>query len=424
VRLELPYGEGHQAMEIDDDKLVAVVKPREVPRPDSMRVLHAALQVPLGAPHVSEFLRPGARVLVVVNDGTRPTPTRRVLESVWSSLKGCDARFIVACGTHRAPTEDELQRIFGPLLPEVRGRLEFHDAKASNMVKVGESSRGNEFLVNRRLDEAERVLVVGSVEPHYFAGFTGGRKAFLPGLSAYDTVERNHRNALSPESRILRLEGNPVHDEMAELQRCLQERKPDSIYSIQTISLDGLVPFAAAGDIEAAFRAMVTKAVELFCVEVPRRAEIVVTVATKPGDATLYQAQKALENAKPALAPGGTAILVSECIEGIGPGDFYDLLSSAPTPDGVLGRLASGYKLGWHKAAKLAEMSLGGGKVRAVTSMPSEVLAKAFICGHASLAEALAAARNDLGDPSIIVMPEGSSTVPMVRGGGKGCAQA
>jgi nickel-dependent lactate racemase len=270
-------------------------------------------------------------------------------------------------------------------------------------------------------DAYERVLVVGSVEPHYFAGFTGGRKGFLPGISAYETIERNHRNALDPASQILRLDGNPVHEEMAEMEAVLKARKPDGIYTIQSITAGGTVRHAASGDITAAFRSLIPGALETFCSPIPRKTDLVVSAAVAPGDATLYQAQKAIEHAKPALEKGGTVVLVARCQDGIGPSNFWDLLTSAPTPDGVIGKIGRGYKLGYHKAAKLAELVAAGGKVRMVSSIPKVTLAKGFIIGHASVQDAVDAAFAEDGCESCTVMPEGHNTVPVV--GSKGCGE-
>ncbi|MFH0816086.1 MAG: nickel-dependent lactate racemase [Methanobacteriota archaeon] len=411
-QVELPYGGGTQRFSIDEERLSAVVLPRGGAPAGRGSVIPDALEAPVDAPEISEFLAPGRKVLVIVNDGTRPTPTPAVLEAIWPLLKATNFRFMVACGTHKAPTPQERPRIFGTLLPEAERRIAVHDANAKDLVSVGESERGNHFRINKAFDEYERVLVIGSVEPHYFAGFTGGRKGFLPGIAAYDTIERNHRNALDPASQILRLDGNPVHDEMAEMEAVLKARKPDGIYTIQSIAAGGTVRHAACGDITKAFRSLIPAALETFCSPIPRKTDLVVSAAVAPGDASLYQAQKAIEHAKPALAKGGTAVLVAKCQDGIGPSSFFDLLTSAPTPEGVMEKIGQGYKLGYHKAAKLVELVVAGGAVRIVSSIQREALGRGFMKGHASVQEAVDAALAD-GCESCTVMPEGSNTVPV-----------
>jgi nickel-dependent lactate racemase len=419
--VELPYGNGTQRLSIGEDKLSAVVLPKGQAHSGHGSAIADALQSPVSAPNLSEFLAPGKKVLVIVNDGTRPTPTPVVLDAIWPTLKQTDYRFLVACGTHKAPTPEEYRRIFGQLFQEAEARVSVHDSRSADLLLVGESKRGNQFRINPMFDAYERVLVVGSVEPHYFAGFTGGRKGFLPGISAYETIERNHRNALDPASQILRLDGNPVHEEMAEMEAVLKARKPDGIYTIQSITAGGTVRHAASGDITAAFRSLIPGALETFCSPIPRKTDLVVSAAVAPGDATLYQAQKAIEHAKPALEKGGTVVLVARCQDGIGPSNFWDLLTSAPTPDGVIGKIGRGYKLGYHKAAKLAELVAAGGKVRMVSSIPKVTLAKGFIIGHASVQDAVDAAFAEDGCESCTVMPEGHNTVPVV--GSKGCGE-
>jgi len=180
--------------------------------------------------------------------------------------------------------------------------------------------------INRMVTEAGSILVIGSVEPHYFAGFTGGRKSFLPGVASHRTIERNHEGALSPRSRVLSLEGNPVHEDMMAAMDILDEVP---IFSIQTVlTADHRIYAVAAGDIHDSFRAAVERAKKVFCVRMGRKADIVVTVAAHPMDVDLYQSHKALENGKMALRPGGVIILVSRCREGVGEDQFYRLLAS------------------------------------------------------------------------------------------------
>ena len=414
-KVEVPYGGGTQSFEIDEARLSAIVRPCAKCASAGGNPIIDALATPVGAPQIGEFLAPGKKTLVIVNDGTRPTPTPAVLEAIWPILKRTDYRFLVACGTHEVPTPEERRRIFGRCLPEVEPRVAVHDSRSKDLVFVGKSKRGNQFRINPLFDEAERVLVIGSVEPHYFAGFTGGRKAFLPGISAYETIERNHRNALDPESQVLRLDGNPVHDEMAEMEAVLKARKPAGIYTVQSIAAGGAVRHAACGGITEAFRSLIPKALETFCSPAPKRTDLVVSAALAPGDATLYQAQKAIEHAKPVLSKGGTVILVARCHDGIGGAGFWELLTSASSPEAVIAKIAEGYRLGYHKAAKLVELVAAGGKVRMVTEIPADSLAKGFVIGHATVHEAVDAALAEDGCESVTVMPEGNNTVPVVN---------
>ncbi|MBU0982248.1 MAG: DUF2088 domain-containing protein, partial [candidate division Zixibacteria bacterium] len=158
-----------------------------------------------------------AAPLIVVNDGYRHTPTAEVL----ACIDACDrsvldrADFLVATGTHPAPTDNHLATIFGDLLARVRDRVTWHDARdVAAMEVVGSDSFGEAVYLNRAISGHDLVYVIGSVEPHYFAGFTGGRKSLFPGLTDLATIERNHNLANSLRAAPLKLQGNPVAEHL------------------------------------------------------------------------------------------------------------------------------------------------------------------------------------------------------------------
>jgi nickel-dependent lactate racemase len=251
------------------------------------------------------------------------------------------------------------------------------------------------------------------VEPHYFAGFTGGRKAFLPGIAAYRTIEANHKLALSPAARSLALEGNPVHEDMMDALPLIKA----PIFSFMTVlDKEQGVAAATAGDLMDSFYAAVEIARKIFCVALPEKADIVVSVAKFPMDIDLYQSQKAIDNAAIALKDGGTLILVSSCRDGIGDEAYAALLASAKSPADALERIRRGYKLGYHKAAKMAAVSARA-VVKAVTELPAERLASMFIQAapspQAALDEALTKAKaRGIAVPRILILPDGCVTVP------------
>ncbi|MBN1434469.1 DUF2088 domain-containing protein, partial [Candidatus Fermentibacterales bacterium] len=230
----MPYGpDGSIPLDVPEGGLV--LYPNEVPVSDWKRVIRDALEAASGPSSLTEFLRERKSLLVVVNDAARPTPTAKVLSLIRSDLKGVPHRLIVATGAHRSPTEEELETILGDLHTAERGNLIIHDARnPDEMVRTGTTSRGTEVLLNRAVLEADGILVIGSVEPHYFAGYTGGRKAFVPGLAAYSTIERNHSHAMSPDSLPLALEGNPVHDDMMDALTTIGEKPVFAIMTVLT----------------------------------------------------------------------------------------------------------------------------------------------------------------------------------------------
>jgi nickel-dependent lactate racemase len=412
MRIEIAYGKGRETVEIPDQNLGEIVHPNELPHVDEASVLRHALENPVGSPSLPEFLKDAGSVLVIVNDATRPTPTARALGEIHAHLMNLDAKYIVATGMHRAPTEEENRFIFGDLYDSISSAVFSHDSKESQMVHLGVTSRGTDVRMNKMVQDADRIVVIGSVEPHYFAGYTGGRKAFIPGVSAYETIEQNHRLALMLEAQALRLEDNPVHEDMMEAMEFLADRKIFSIMAV--LDKDHKICAAFAGSLAETFDAAVEKADSVFVVPLKGRAEIVVAVTSFPHDIDLYQSQKALDNAKYAVKEGGIVILVSACRTGVGPDTFLKLLASAETPKEALEKIAKGYKLGYHKAAKMAEIGLNR-KMYAVTQLDPEVARRAHLVPMPTVQNALDSALEEMGEGAkVTFIMDAVITVPKI----------
>ncbi len=268
----------------------------------------------------------GSPSLVVVNDGYRSTPTATILEWLYrlSPLFVLQSHYLVSTGTHPPPTEEHYRKIFGKLWDDVKGRVAYHDAReTASMALVGKDRFQKEVWVNKAIVEHDRVLVIGSVEPHYFAGYTGGRKSIFPGVTDFETVVRNHNMANSLAAAPLKLSGNPVAEHLDSLMRMLPAEK---FYGIQIVAdsrkqIVGLT----VGHLEEAFEEAKAIAQEVFVSSVSKQYDVVIGEVLPPLDKNLYQAQKALENSQAAVRDGGKAIIVSACSEGIGSTFFYDL---------------------------------------------------------------------------------------------------
>jgi len=336
------------------------------------------------------------------------------MEILHERIQGTDYQFIVATGAHRAPTDEEFRFIFGPLYDEFHNRIHVHDSRnSSRMVHLGTSRSGTEMFVNRLGLEAHKLVVIGSVEPHYIAGYTGGRKFFLPGIASYRTIEQNHRHAVRPDAKALTLAGNPVHEDMIDAMRAIQDKQ---VFSIQLVlDRDRRIYSATAGDIHASFDAAIERANEVFCADVPEKADIVVSVATYPMDVDLYQSQKALDNGKLALNEGGILILVGKCRTGVGGRTFFELLAGSRTPQEALERIGRGYELGYHKAAKMAEIPLWA-EMWAVTDLSDGDVESVFMRPFSNIQGAIDRALDVKGrGAKILFLMDGSITVPMIR---------
>jgi len=412
--IQIPYGKSHIPVQIPDHNVLGVFHPNAVDIGSEQDTVLQALEHPLDSPSFPDFLRDARDILIIVNDATRPTPTAKVLEIIHDQVQDVNANFIIATGNHRGPTEEEFNFIFGPLYESFRDRIHVHDASRDDeMVYLGSCKSGTEMYINRLGVEAHKLVVISSVEPHYFAGYTGGRKSFLPGIASYRTIEQNHKNAILPEARLMGLKGNPVHEDMIDALNVIRDKE---IFSIQTVlDRERRIYAASAGDIHTSFEAAIEKANEVFAVKVPEKADIVVSVAPYPMDIDLYQSQKALETGKLALKEGGILIMVSKCRMGIGDRIFMDLLTSAGSAEAIMDRIAEGYVLGYHKAAKIAEINLWA-EMWAKTDLPPQTIESVHMRPVDDLQEALDSALELKGKTAkVLVLLDGSITVPIIR---------
>jgi len=415
MRLRVPYEKDFIELEVAERNLRGILDLKDVKAGEFTEVFKEGMETPLNSPSFEEFLEKGKKHLLIVNDATRPTPTARVLEHLYPFLKEIDFKLIVATGSHRAPTEEELRFIFGKLYEPLKkeNKILVHHAKDDKrMVHLGFSKRGTPVYINESVLEADKLITINSVEPHYFAGYTGGRKSFVPGVSGYTTIEKNHSWAVKPEAKTLALKGNPVHEDMEEIASMID--KP--VFSIQTV-LDGEKNLykLVCGELKESFYRAAEYANHLYTAEFQKKVDIVISVAPYPMDINLYQAQKAIENGKLALKKDGILILVARCRDGIGPENFYNLLKSSESCEKILEYIEKNYVLGYHKAGKIAEMNLWA-QIWAVTDIEDEKIKKAKIVPKPSLQEAVDHALKEKGkEAEIYYLPNGSMTVPIQK---------
>ena len=410
---DIRYGkDGVQKVEIPDRNYIGTFSPNDVKVGSPDEIINASIDAPIGGESLEKFLEGGKDIVFIVNDGTRPTPTAKVLDALSKRMDLRKARYLIATGTHRDMTEEEYNNVFGSHYQELKDRIVVHDAKKSECVYLGDAKSGTPMEVNKVAVDADRMVIITSVEPHYFAGYTGGRKSFLPGVASFRTVEANHKLAMSKAAQSLALEGNPVHEDMMD---ALEQIKGKKIFTIQMV-LDRHqnIYKVASGDINKAFAQAVEWANQVFVVPIPEKADVVISVAPYPMDVDLYQSQKALDNGKWALKEGGKIIMVSKCREGIGHPTFLTQLSSSKDPKQVLENLKSEYKLGYHKAAKMAEIAVWA-DIWAVTDLDPEIISAANITPFPSVEAAVKKALAENPDARILILSDGSVTIPRVE---------
>jgi lactate racemase len=422
MRIEVPWGTGTTPVEIESSRIAGVLGAEVERAADPASVLRAAIAAP-GVEFEAFLASVPSPLLVVVNDGTRPTPSAAVLAELqpalerWLQTPGHELSFVVATGTHRAASSQEVAHIFGADLAKAHAaRISSHDAKdGDSLVRLGQTKRGTEVWVNRLLAEARGVLLINSVEPHYFAGYTGGRKSLFPGLAGYDTVWANHKLSMEKGSQHLVLKGNPVHEDLEEaLALGIAGRQ---LYSIQLVlDKDHRIGFASAGSLDKSFSEALTVADKQFVLELERRYEVVVAVAPQPMDCNFYQTNKAIQAGALAVKTGGVLIVVSECPYGLGENQtLYDMLAAADSPADALAR-AEGqeYKLGVQQATRIADI-LSRADIWVVSSLEDDDVRAMFMTPYASVQTAVDAALARQGAAAqVLFLTEASITVPRV----------
>ena len=332
-RISLPFGKQYTTLDIPRRNSLNLLQARDPPVSD--RTIYDALETPIASPHLSEIISPNSKVVILVSDITRPVPTRRILPPILNelakgSVKPRNISIIVATGLHRENTPSELRTMLGESTVETYSVSNHNAIDATNHKHLGYSIRGTPINLNRLVCEADIRVATGYIEPHEFAGFTGGRKSILPGVAGIDAINHNHSIQMltHPKARMGILRGNPVHEDMMEVAACV------GIEFLVNVVLNSSHQIAntVTGDMESA-HLMGVKFLEQFAtVDVAEQTDIVIASSGYPLDFDFYQSIKAAMSAETVVKEGGVIILLAECRDGYGPQAYERLLTAAATP--------------------------------------------------------------------------------------------
>lgn len=414
MKLELGIGGGTQAVEIPDAYIQQVLLPNEVTYDmTGAAEIRRAMAHPIGTPRLRELVHPGEKVAVITSDITRPCPSYAMLPPVLEELEQAgadmkDVTVVFGLGSHRCHTEEEMVRLVGG---EVFGKVVCVDSDPDDCVRLGVTACGTPVDITRIVAEADRRICLGNIEYHYFAGYSGGAKAIMPGVSTRAAIQSNHSMMVREDACAGNLETNPLRKDIEEAAAIC------GVDFILNVVLDEhkQVVRAVAGDVTAAHRAGCTFLDTLYQKRIEKRADIViVSQGGAPKDLNLYQTQKALDNAKHAVRDGGIIILVGSCKEGLGEKTFEEWLTSARYPHDLIDRIQREFRLGGHKAAAIA-MVLEHADIYLVSDLEPDFVKTLFMTPFDTVQAAYAAAAANLGaGASVLVMPYGGSTLPCV----------
>lgn len=420
MQISVPYGRARLTSEIADDRVQAILcssLESYIPSLGETELVEAALANPIGASSLESLAAGKENIVLIASDHTRPVPSKVLVPPMLSAIRrgNPDAciTILIATGCHRGTTKSELIEKFGPEIVE-KERIVIHDCAAEDdMVTIGTLPSGGILRINRIAAEADLLVSEGFIEPHFFAGFSGGRKSVLPGIAAKETVYWNHNAEFiaSPFARTGILEGNPIHQDMIYAARTA---KLAFICNV-VINARHQVVGAFAGDCEMAHVAG-TEFLKQLCQCQKQEADIVITSNNGyPLDQNIYQAVKGMTSGEATCADGGVIIMVAACNDGHGGESFMQTMTQPLSASEILAQIEATPKKDtvpdqWE--SQILARILSGFHVVLVSEADADLVRAMKMHPAKDLSQALQIAQNLLGkEGRITVIPEGISTI-------------
>ena len=329
MKIQFPYGKTHLEYDFEVVNVLTSSIESYDPGKSAQALVEEAMHAPVDSACLQELAKDKENVVIIASDHTRPVPSKVILPPMLLAIRegnpNADITILVATGSHRETTKEELVAKFGQNIVDSE-KIVVHDCDdTSNMVNLGTLPSGGQCLINRIAAEADLLLAEGFIEPHFFAGFSGGRKSVLPGVAARETVLANHcaEFIAHPCARTGILEDNPIHRDM------LWAAKQAKLRYIVNVVLNGEkeVIYAVAGELEAAHKKGTDFLSQLCGVETEPADIVISTNGGYPLDQNVYQAVKGMTAAEAAVRDGGVIIMLADSSDGLGGDHFYHQLA-------------------------------------------------------------------------------------------------
>ena len=343
----MPFGRKYLEFELRKKNLQNIIIPKDPPTVNNeYQAIIKTLRTPTKKPPLSTIIEPQDKVVIIIDDITRPTPSDKIVSAILSEIEIPyeNVLILVATGLHRANTNSELEVMLGPLIMKKTNTVNHNAFKRENLVYIGKTSSGTLVDVNKAVKTADKVITTGHIEPHEFAGFTGGRKSIFPGVCGADSINHNHRikHLDHPKAKIGILEGNPIHEDMLEAAKMVGV---DFIVNVIVDNKDKRIKNVVSGDLVEAHQQGVEFYMKHNHVRIDEPTDIVITSSGYPLDINFYQAVKAIFAAEPFVKAGGTIIHLAECTAGFGTDVFYKWMTSASSPSSIIEKIRKeGYR--------------------------------------------------------------------------------
>jgi len=416
--MKLKYGKEEIRLPIQNKNIIKVLNLKEqeaLLNPENK--LKELMKNPINSSSLKDLVnrKKAQKILIVVNDITRPTPYEVVLPPLLDELhqigiKKENITFMVATGIHRSNSPEEIKEIFGE---DIFSTYKFinHNCDDHNLKDLGNLKSGNKLWVDPMVSDIDFIITTGVIVPHYFAGFSGGRKSILPGICGRKTIESNHAQMVHLNARAGNLKGNPVHQEMQEAAE-----KVGVDFNINVvIDKNHKIVEIVAGELLTSWLQGVEVCKQIYICPIEKKADVVIaSTGGYPKDINVYQAQKALNNAYQAVKPGGTIILLAECSEGYGEPTFEKWIEEANTPDDIIERLKKKFVLGGHKAYTIAKLTKEV-EVILISSLPQDKVRKLYFIPMENISQATEYVKEKYGeDFQAYILPSGNTVVPQL----------
>ncbi len=415
VEIRIKYGESEILYEISEKNLFDVVKTKNEPAgaSDPAKEIQRAMQNPIGSPKLSQVIKSNSTVVITQEDHTRGTPGYLMIPPLLGTLNACgvpdeNITVLFACGTHRSVKPEEQLKLVGKEVIE-RVNCVSHDCNAPDLVKLGMTSRKTEVAINAIAAKADYIIVTGKVGYHYYAGFSGGRKSILPGISGRTSINQNHAYLIDDKAVTGKLIENPIHEDMVEAAK---RTKAGFMLNLVRNTKKKLIR-AFAGDLFAAHEEAARFYDSIYRVKVRGLADIVLVGAGYPKDIDLYQAYKAIDNAQMIVRPGGVIVSALECREGHGHPVFVDWAKKYRTYENLEKQVKTNFVMGGHKAYYIAKVQQKA-KIILISKMDPKELRDLYALEPAkTVDDAMELAYSHVGrDAKVTFMPHGTITLP------------
>jgi len=411
--VKIKFAKTTKKVKIKEKNFLGILEPNKI-KVDLINeeAIKRALDHPIGSKKLSEIVKPKEKVVIITSDITRPMPSKVVLPLVIDALKESGVKeekieIILALGSHRKHTLEEKKYIVGETI--FKSQIKITDSDMENCVRLGICNHGTPVDVFRPVVEADRVICLGNIDYHYFAGYSGGIKAIMPGVSSWEAIQANHSNMVKKEAYAGNLTTNPVRLDIDQVSEFIQ------VDFLVNVILDAKkdVVKVVAGDVIKAHREGCQLLDGLYGVTIKEKADIVITSPGGfPKDINLYQSQKALDNSKHAVKARGIIILVASAMEGFGEEHFKEWMISK-TPDEMIQSIEENFILGGHKAAAIARI-LKKNQIFFVSDLPDDLVISIGFSPFSSVDAAIKESIKALGEDSkIYVIPTGGSVLPI-----------